>query len=272
MRAIAISIFLTLLIVSGSAAEAKTGTLIDIMAAQGCAIGPPTRLLATQAGFGDDAIDALVAEADAMAGTIRTGEWVVLPSSLCRIQPPEIRSEIRIDDPEVKTLTSAIDEYAEFGDRGCFLDGTELMERLQRTRGWDVERAYLEYIRFLAENLRTGDLAFYESDPISTPPGFQILTGSCADVPEIDAIRHSQALRNREFDTLVREDAPNVVCGKDSSPSHLFRQIVQERIGGANKNAWLSAEVTFIAIGAGWYFGSGATQKGTPRPPLCYFE
>lgn len=83
----------------------------------------------------------------------------------------------------MKALTSAVDAYAEFGDLGCFLDGSELMERLQKTRGWDVHRAHLEYIRLIADNLRTGDLAFYKNDPLSTPVGFQVLTGACADVP-----------------------------------------------------------------------------------------
>lgn len=260
-----------LLIGSGLGATAEREPLIDFIVAQGCAVGSATRVLANDAGYGDDEIDALIAQAGALAGTIRTGDWVVLPTSLCRIRPPEVRSEIRIDDTDVEALTSAIDAYAEFGDRGCFLDGSGLMERTQRTRGWDLERAYLEYVRFLAENLRTGDLAFYKNDPRSTPAGIQILTGPCADVPQIDAIRRSQALRDREFDTLIRTDAPNVVCGRDSSPSYLFPKIVQERTGGEDTNAWLSAEVRFIAIGAGWYIGSGATQKGIPRPPLCHF-
>ncbi|MDP9790964.1 hypothetical protein [Agrobacterium tumefaciens] len=139
-------------------ATAEREPLIDFIVAQGCAVGSATRVLANDAGYGDDEIDALIAQAGALAGTIRTGDWVVLPTNLCRIRPPEVRSEIRIDDTDVEALTSAIDAYAEFGDRGCFLDGSGLMERTQRTRGWDLERAYLEYVRFLAENLRTGDL------------------------------------------------------------------------------------------------------------------
>lgn len=272
MKVVAIGVALTLLIGIGLGATAEREPVIDFMVAQGCAVGPATRGLASDAGFRKDEIDALIAQADAVAGTFRTKDWIVLPSSLCRIRPPEVRSEIRIDDTEVEALTSAIDAYAEFGDHGCFLDGSGLMQRTQETRGWNLERAHLEYVRFIAENLRTGDLAFYKNDPLSTPAGFQILTGPCADVPEIGAIRHSQALRDREFDTLIRSDAPNVVCGRDSSPSYLFREIVQKRIGSENTNAWLSAEVNFIAIGAGWYMGSGATRKGIPRPPLCHFE
>lgn len=81
MRAFTKSIVLTLLMSSGSVATAKAETLIDIMAAQGCAVGSSTRLLANESGYANDAIDALVAEAGAAAETIRTGEWVVLPSS-----------------------------------------------------------------------------------------------------------------------------------------------------------------------------------------------
>lgn len=264
-----ISIAAACLSMTGAAANEA---LADFVAAQGCAIGPATRALAGNAGFAEEAIDALAAQADGEAGTVRTGDWIVLPPSLCSIRPPEVRSEIGLGDPELKALTSRIDAYAESGERGCFIDGPALMERVQETRGWDADKANQEYLRFLAENLRSGDLAFYKNDPLSTPVGFQVLTGDCADVPEIDAIQRSQALRDREFDDLIRADAANVVCGQDEAPSYHFMNLVQERTGSENTNAWMHFEVRMMAMGGGWYVGNSATQKGTPRPPLCRFE
>lgn len=254
------------------AKAAANEALADFVAAQGCAIGPATRILAGNVGLDAAAIDALAAQAEGEEGTVRTGDWIVLPPSLCSIRPPEVRSEIRLSDPEVKALTSRIDAYAESGDRGCFIDGLTIMERVQETRGWDADKANQEYLRFLAENLRSGDLAFYKNDPLSTPVGFQVLTGDCADVPEIDAIQHSQVLRDREFDNLIRADAANVVCGQDDAPSYNFMNLAQERTGGENTNAWMFFEVRTMAMGGGWYFGNSATQKGAPRPPLCRFE
>jgi len=272
LRTLIIIAAICLLTATGSGRAAANETLTDFISAQGCAIGPATLVRAAEAGHGHDAIDALIKQADATDETIRTGDWIVLPSSICRIQPPDVHSKIQITDPEVAALTSDIDGYAKLGDRGCFLDGPGLMERVQVTRGWDRNRANLEYMRFLAENLRTGDLAFYTNDPLSTPPGFQILRGDCADVPEIDAIRQSQALRDREFDALIREDAANVICGRDDSPSYRFMDLVMRRTRGENTNAWMVFEVKIMTIGGGWYVGNSATQKGTPRPPLCRFQ
>lgn len=245
--------------------------LVDFLAPQGCAIGPATRSLAKDAGFGEAAIDALVARADGEAGTVRTGGWIVLPPGLCRIRPPEARSAIRLGDPEVTSLTSRIDPRAEPADRGCFLAGPPLVDRVRETRGWDREKANREYLRFLSENLRAGDLTFYRDDPLSTPIGFQILTDECAEVPAIAQIRHSQAVRDREFDALIRADASNVACGRDDSPSYRFMDLVRKRTGEENRNAWLFFEVRMMVIGGDWYEGTTAARRGLPRPPLCQF-
>ena len=259
------------LLVAGvtSAAGAQSATIADIMAAEGCAIGPQTEQRVSAAGLDVAALDAMVAEAEKDAQTVRTGEWIVLPPSLCKIRPPVVRSEIRLNDPEVVALTTAIDAYADLGDHGCFLDGDAIRERVQATRGWDADKATIAYLRFIAENLRSGDLAFYRTSPLQTPPGFQILTGDCADVPEIEAIRQSQALRDRAFDALIREDAPKVDCTKDRGPSYEFMASTHER---KIPNAWAFFEVQMMTIGAGWYEGTNATQMGSPRPPLCRYR
>ncbi|MBK1622066.1 hypothetical protein [Afifella marina] len=259
------------LVVAGaaSAGGAQRATIADILAAEGCAIGPHTEQRVSAAGLDVAALDAMVADAEKDAQTVRTGGWIVLPTSLCKIRPPAVRSEIRLDDPEVVALTTAIDAYADLGDRGCFIDGPAIMERVQATRGWDADKAMIEYVRFIAENLRSGDLAFYQASPFHTPPGFQILTGDCADVPEIEAIRQSQAARDREFDALIREDAPKVDCTNDTSPSYEFMASTHER---KIPNAWTFFEVKVMTIGAGWYEGTNATQMGSPRPPLCRYR
>ncbi|MBK1623973.1 hypothetical protein [Afifella marina] len=256
----------------GIANAAPKQDLVDFFVEQGCAIGPLTRAVARSAGFSNADIDALVAEADDTAETIRTGDWIVLPTSLCRISPPDVRSEIRLDDPEVQAVTTSIDAYAEYDEIGCFLSGQEITERVQETRGWGQEKAFREYLRFLAENLRSHDITFYSDDMLKTPPGFQVLTGDCADVPNIEDIRRSQVLRDQEFDTLVRADSREVVCLRDDAPSYRFMELAEKLTGGENSNVFMSFEVKLMALGGGWFVGTSATQKGAPRPPLCRFE
>ncbi|MER0236670.1 hypothetical protein [Fulvimarina sp. MAC8] len=263
----------SLWILGADAANAAKGeTLVEFFANQGCAVGPSTRLLARDAGFSDDAIEALLSKADGDDETVRTGGWIVLPPALCRIRPPEVRSEIRIDDPEVKALTTPMDVYSEFNETGCFLGGSPLMDRVQETRGWSAEKANSEYLRFIAENLRSGDLAFYSDDILRTPPNFQILTGDCADVPEIDDIRRSQKLRDQHFGPLIRADAPDADCGSGEGPSYHFLEQAKKRTNGKITNAWIGIEVQMMAIGGGWFEGTSVTQKGNPRPPICHFD
>lgn len=264
---------LVLLAVGLSSGRAAMGGEVDaFLVGQGCAIGPGTIALAAEAGVGAAAIEDLLAEADGSSETIRTGDWIVLPSSLCTLRVPDVASRVRMDDPEVKSVTSGIDEFAEYGDYGCFLAGEGLARRLEMTRGWEADTANREYLRFLAENLGNGNLAFYKDTPLSTPAGIQVLTGDCADVPNIDAIRASQALRDRFFDRLIRQDAAQVACETEDFPSLEFADRVARETKGKNTNAWLFAELRFISMGAGWYEGLSATEKGRPRPPLCHFE
>ncbi len=257
---------------SSSGAAVAQEDLDRFLAAQGCAVGPMTGILADEAGLDRDALDAIVARATADPATVRTGDWAILPPSLCVIRPPEVKSRIDVEDPEVTASTSAIDAHAEFGALGCFLDGPAMLERIRASRGWSADQAHLEYMRFLAENLRSGDLAFYGNDPLSTPIGFQLLTDRCANVPQIDDIREAQALRDENFDAVIRADAADVICGRDQSPGPRFMSIVQQQTDGRNTNAWLASEFTFMTMGAGWYTGQSATEPGTPRPPLCRME
>lgn len=256
----------------GGSGVVWAGEVEDFLVGQGCAIGPGTLALAAKEGIPSGAIEAVLAEAEGDADVVRTGDWVVLPPRLCTIRPPVVKSRIGMSDPEVKAATSAIDAYAEFGDIGCFLEGPGLAERVQATRGWDADMANREYLQFLAENLGNGNLAFYRDTALSTPPGIQVLTGDCANVPNIEEIRASLDLRDRYLDQLIREDAEGVSCESDEAPSYIFMDRVAERTKGKNTNAWLFAEVRFIAMGAGWYEGVSATEKGRPRPPLCRLE
>lgn len=205
---------LTFSTVAVSAAESQ---IAEFFAGQGCAIGPATRLLALAEGFDQRAIEALVETARADPDSIETGGWMVMSTALCEIRPPQVRSELRLSDLEIQSRTTAIDAYED--EPGCFLHADGLYEELLTTRGWSPDRANTEYLRFLAENLVSGDLAFYSDDPLRTPAGLQLTGGNCANVPIMGEIVRSHESLINNFDQLIRIDMANAVCGSDSAPS-----------------------------------------------------
>lgn len=260
-------VLLTFLTVAVRAAESQ---IAEFFAGQGCAIGPATRVLARAEGFDQGAIEALVEKARADPDSIETGGWLVMSTALCEIRPPQVRSELRLSDPEIQSRITAIDAYED--EPGCFLHADGLYEELLTSRGWSPDRANTEYLRFLAENLVSGDLAFYSDDPLRTPAGLQLTSGDCANVPIMGEIVRSHESLITNFDQLIRIDMASVVCGSDSAPSWQAPQLYKEIETFQSSNAWASTEVRFIAMGAGWIEGITMSDKGVPRPPLCVFK
>lgn len=255
-----------------AAAHADDTQLVDFFAGEGCALGPTTRALAVEAGFEKAAIEALMQTARADPESVETGDWIVLSSASCKIRPPQVKSELRLDDPEIKSRISAIDLYADQGEPGCFLNADTLYEELMVTRGWLPDKALREHLRLLSENLVTGDLAFYKDDILSTPAGLQVTSGDCADVPNMEEIRRSHHVLIDNFDLLIRADMENAVCETEGSPSWQALQLFPELTGGESSNAWMAMEMRFILMGSGWIEGITMTDKGTPRPPLCTYQ
>ena len=259
-----------LLTFSTVAVRAVESQIAEFFAGQGCAIGPATRVLALAEGVDQRAIEALVETARADPDSIETGGWMVMPTALCEIRPPNVRSKLRLSDLEIQSRITAIDAYED--EPGCFLHADGLYEELLTTRGWSSDRANTEYLRFLAENLVSGDLAFYSDDPLRTPAGLQLTGGACANVPIMGEILRSHESLIDNFDQLIRVDMANVVCGSDSAPSWQAPQLYKEIETFQSNNAWASTEVRFIAMGAGWIEGITMSDKGVPRPPLCVFK
>lgn len=253
--------------------QAENRPVEAFFAGQGCAVGPSTVAAAIAHGLDRSAVEAYAAAVRVEPKNIRTGEWVVLAKETCEIRPPLITSEIRMDDPEVFESLSAIDAYAEHGDIGCFLDGSKLFETVQTTRGWNADKANLEYLRFLGRSVISGELSIYSADPVRTPPGLIATGGKCSDAPKMPDVRRSHDLLMKHFDALIRADAAiEELCSSRSGPSWKFAEVAEQVFGEKPTNAFLFMDVSLIALGAGWYEGTSATRKGTPRPPLCRFE
>lgn len=254
-------------------ARSESGQVEKFFANQGCAIGPSTIAAAIAGGIERSEVEAYAAAMRADPKNMKTGEWVVLGEEGCEIRPPAISSEIRISDPEVVASLSAMNAYAEYGDIGCFLDGSKLFETVQSTRGWDADKANLEYLRFLGQSVISGELSFYSADPVRTPPGIIATRGACAETPHMPEIRRSHALLMKHFNALIRTDAAKEeLCPSRSGPSWKFAETAEQVFGEKPTNAFLFMDLSLIAWGAGWYEGTTSRNKGTPRPPLCRYE
>ncbi len=251
--------------------------LLEYLGGQGCTIGAASRAAAQTAGFDAGAIDALVAATLADGRASQQGAYVVLNAETCTIRLPGIASAYTVQSPEIRAVTSAIDAYAADGSPGCFVgDAYQVFDTL---KGSGRGAGFAEYIAFVGQGLISGDLRFYGPSPLATPVTFQNVTGDCAQVPDIDAIRRSHAFIASGFGDYVRLRGAEAVCGVDdwSPMASQYATIVQGANPAADPasqpriNAWLFFEYDMIAMAAGWHEGMTGTEKGEPRPPLCHY-
>lgn len=260
-----------------TSADTTPTTIDDFFASEGCAIGPTTRNAALANGFQESEIDALVNEAKLDEQTIITGEWIVLSPTKCTIRIPNTSSELKLSDPEVMTATSSTgthysEAYSDKEDLGCFLSSPKLQNNLRQSRRWDDNTISAEYTRMLSRAIAQGNASFYSSSPLRTPPGYQILTGDCANVPMMPEIRESNDFLRDNFDYLVRTLSQSLTCDSDANLIMVYNENVAGTLEEETpSNAWQGMEIMVIAMGAGWYENRSTTAQGTPRPPLCHY-
>ena len=271
IRAVVLAALLTLPQVTR--ADETRADLLDFLSHQGCTIGPTTRQAAVKAGFTDAGLDALADEARAKGQAEQQRDWLVLSPGFCTIRPPQIASALRLDDPDVRKHFMARDAMAADGYLGCFFDTEAMRSEVKARRGWDDDTTTNEYIRLVGASLISGEMTFYSDTPLATPVGFALLTGDCAELPDIQAIRQDHAVLIEQFDPLVRVLGQATICEDGGMPAVFEAEAALAAIpGDKSKNAWQWFEVVLIAMGAGWYEGMGATDIGTPRPPFCHYE
>jgi hypothetical protein len=242
-----------------------TSELSDLFGGQGCTIRVSSdETDAVAADLRDKALAAL-----AQGQAERQGDRIVFGPETCTIRPPKITSAFALDHHLVQFAVGEKVSNPEWEEFGCFFG---LDDFLKRTPPFARDAATRAYYALIGKGVLEGTVAFYSDDVLRTPIGFQLLTGDCADVPQIDAIRRNHALFIEHFDALVRANAALLRCEAGSSPAS--PEIVQTLAGlteGASDNAWMFVEMMLVALGAGWVEGAGHKTKGVPRPPICTF-
>ncbi len=242
----------------------------------GCTLSADAGRAAVATGLKAEAVtDAVKAGLDAVTAT-RQGDWVVFDAAVCTITLPEIESAYDVTSPEILAITSDIDAYAETGDRGCFLQEAATM--FDTLAGGGRGDGFDAYIRFIGAGLIRGDLRFYGPSPLRTPPSFQVVSGACAEVGNINAIARSHDVLAEGFGGYVRKLGAETACDGSfgSATPMMFAGEMQGAApdgtvpDDAEINAWLWFEFDLIAMAAGWHDGMTGTEKGTPRPPLCH--
>jgi hypothetical protein len=254
-------------------ARANGDPIKAFLAVNGCVIGPSTIESAVEQKIDRQVFEAYVSAVRSQPRTVQTGEWLVLPPDACTILLPVVVSEGKITDPEVIGSLSDINAYAKDGDIGCFLDPDKLTKTLMVTRLWSFEKVQQEYVRFLGASVIAGDLSFYSTDPLRTPPGFIATSGPCASTPDLPDIKRNHRLLVEHFGAMLRADAAGeAFCEMGSAPSWKLPEIIKKITANQSSNAWMFFEVKLIALSAGWYEGTSSSNQGSPRPPLCRYK
>jgi hypothetical protein len=258
-------------------AVADDADLLHFMGGHGCTIGADSKAAATSAGFDAGQIDALVDAALSDGTASQQRAYVVLSKDICTIRLPAIQSAYTVTSPEVLAVTSAIDAYAADGAPGCFLGDTP--GAFDALRGDGRGAGFGDYIAFIGAGIISGEMRFYSPSPLHTPISFQVTTGACAKVLDIDAINQSHAFIASGFGDYIRLLGAENAC--DGSAYGMAAAEFATRVQGADPktlveyqpgvNAWLFFEYDLIAMAAGWHEGMSGTEKGTPRPPLCHY-
>ncbi|MFZ1340926.1 MAG: hypothetical protein WAS26_17940 [Paracoccaceae bacterium] len=250
--------------------------LIAFMGGQGCTIGADSRTAAAAAGHDAAAVDALAAAALADGRGKQEGAYVVLNEATCTIRLPDITSPYTVNSPEIVAITSAIDAYAPEGEPGCFIEN--LVDDFAALNGGDLDAGLRDFLAFTASGIIAGDLRFYSPSPLRTPISWQVVTGACAELQDIDAIRRSHAFIASGFGSYIRLLASETACPDGWNPRTMrFAAEIQgtdPAIPTEDQpeiNAWLGFEYDLIAFAAGWHEDLTATSPGTPRPPLCHY-
>jgi hypothetical protein len=261
-------------------AQNPPADLVDFMGGHGCTFGEDSRAAAQTAGFTQAQIDGLIDQSLADQTAKREGDYVVLGEAICDIRVPNIDSTFTVSSPEILAMTSDIDAFATDGFPGCFL--------LNPSEAFDVLRdqgrgsGFFEYVNFVGAGIVDGKISFYGNSRLAVPPGFQIVDGDCADVPQIEAIRRRRGTLQVVFGPLIRAMGKENICGPDAWPAATPEQmdwLIEFQGGnpsnmempGNEANAWMWMEIYMLTVAAGWHEGMTGTDKGTPRPPLCHY-
>lgn len=200
------------------------------------------------------------------AGTVTVhGDWFQLESPLCEITLPAIDSPLTLDE--------ALPFFARVeGDGvtlpGCYLDLGALRSYVEQSREDDPDAIARVIFALTGQGLVDGTLAYFVEDRRAVPMGVQLVTGDCAELPQIDRIRADDAILHDHFGAFVRAYGRAMPCDDRFWPDMLA--IGADVTAGKTTNHMIGAEMIMIAQAAGWIEDAGATGRGRPRPPMCH--
>ncbi|MEL6959697.1 MAG: hypothetical protein AAGL89_12180 [Pseudomonadota bacterium] len=269
-------------LVSASAPAAADERTFEFLGGHGCTVSEDTRDALANAGFLKPYTNAILDDALARGVAERQGDYIVLDDSICTIRLPDIQSRWSVNDPEIEAMAPYIREEYTIGDmtyvdEGCFFRAG--MDGFVALNGGDVEAGYRDYMQFMAAAIISGEVRMYSDNPLRTPPGLQLLSGNCADLPNIDDIRRSHDVLVASFGDWVRASQAVSVCGdyrEYGDPMFPIRAQGVDPMGDEDAqpaiNALLGIEWMLITVGAGWRDGDRSDDKGVARPPLCHVE
>jgi len=260
----------------------RRAELLTFMGGHGCTLSPDSVDAAEAAGMPRGAIQDITQSALENGEASEQGAYIVFSESACQIRLPDIVSKYTAEDAVIRAGAPYVRETFQDGDitaidEGCFVEDAVLL--FAELEDFDPRAGFEAFLAFTAAGLIAGDVRFYETSPLKTPKGFQVISGAeCGSAPNVEQINANHSFLLDGFADYVRFVGARTECG--DAIAYEVGPYVAELQGydhsldvddQAAINAWLDFEFLFITMAAGWHEGMTDVDAGTPRPPLCHY-
>lgn len=255
---------------------------LSLLGGHGCTLSVDSVDAAETAGTPREVVRDITAAALEDGSASEQGAYIVFADTVCQIRLPDIISKYATTDPEIRAGAPYVRETFERGgesyvEEGCFVE--DAFNLFAEFENYDPRAGFDAFIAFTGAGLISGDVRFYATSPLTTPKGFQIVTGDgCADAPNVDQITENHQFLEQGFADYVRFVGRATECGDpvalEAGPFTAQLQGFDHSLDLADQlpiNAWMDFEFLFITMAAGWHEGMTDLSRGTPRPPLCHY-
>ena len=189
MRKIVLSFFCVFIMLSSASLQANEKLTLEeefiyFLGKKGCVLDESTQVDAVNAGFSEEGVRNLVRNFQNLHNPQGDNRPFLLPSDVCQIPPPNIKSDLVLSDPLYREYFESFDEshFMQFPElrqtwerSGCIV-GWDLIELIQKKYNIDARLANNKFHNFLAKGIIDGHLTFYSDDILMTPSAFHIIT------------------------------------------------------------------------------------------------
>ncbi|MCF2904058.1 hypothetical protein L0666_03580 [Octadecabacter sp. CECT 8868] len=252
---------------------------MEFLGEHGCTLSDESFAGALDVGLAFEVIQLVALSAQATGQAKAQGPFVVFDESVCTIRLPQIESSLSISDFGSRVLYPHIskkvgDVFSQIVADDCTMNEDLFLLALARDSEEEMQRA--DYVEFLAANIISGDVRFFNNtnSRVFGIADYHFTSGDCASSANADNLQVNHGILLSGFARYVRELGEQSVCGEGatSKGTRLANEI--QGYDRANvepqsfHNIFLFFEYELITEAVGWRNGS---WEGPVRPPLCHY-